>query len=80
MDVPTPLAYRLRPPTGRAPAAYQAAAALAVAHQEKYGLEAADVLAAAIAAASTPGATVQHVFQAAIDVVDELVYSTSGAL
>jgi ADP-ribosylglycohydrolase len=46
-------------------AAYDEAIAFAAGHQESYGLEAAGVLAAAVAAAFSPGATIERVVEAA---------------
>ncbi|HEY0033631.1 MAG TPA: ADP-ribosylglycohydrolase family protein [Devosia sp.] len=47
-------------------AAYDEAIAFASGHQESYGLEAAGVMAAAVAAAFVPGATIEQVFDVAV--------------
>ncbi|SDU91421.1 ADP-ribosylglycohydrolase [Microlunatus sagamiharensis] len=52
-------------------AAYAEAIDMAGAHQSSYGREAAGVFAAAVAAALTPGATVEDVLDAALDVAHD---------
>lgn len=52
-------------------AAYDEAIAFASGHQESYGLEAAGVLAAAIAEAFSPGATIEGVVNAALDLAKD---------
>ena len=47
-------------------AAYDEAIAFASGHQESYGLEAAGVMAAAVAAAFVPGATIEQIFDVAV--------------
>lgn len=56
---------------GNPQAAYDEAIAFASAHQESYGLEAAGVLAAAVAAAFVPGATLDDVVDTAIGVAKD---------
>ena len=51
--------------------AYEEAIAFASGHQESYGLEAAGVLASAIAAALIPGTTIERVIEAALSVAKD---------
>lgn len=52
-------------------AAYDEAIAFAAGHQESYGLEAAGVFAAAVAAAFVPGATIETVVNTAVDLAKD---------
>ena len=53
------------------PAAYAEAIAFASGHQASYGLEAAGVMAACVAAAFTPGITIQGIVQTALDLAKD---------
>lgn len=61
-------------------AAYDEAIAFASGHQQSFGLEAAGVLAAAVAAAFVPGTTIERVVEAALEVAKDGTHAAIAAI